>query len=284
MGTYTGTSLADTITPTFISPGVTRDPAEDFPADAADTIFGNGGPDTLNSGGGSDFVYGGDGADNIYGKTEGLADANDADTLYGGNGNDIIYGNGGEVDTGSPDGNDTIYGEAGNDRLYGKLGNDVVNGGPGNDFVAGYHGTDTLRGESGNDVIRGGDGLDQLYGGGGNDTFDFDKISHSPTGVSLRDVVYTFAGIGDDPLIIDRIDLSTMDAIAGGADDPFAFMGTGAFTAAGQVRVSSAGTGALADTLIQVNTDADVAAAEMEILVKDGTVQPSQWVSGDFIL
>lgn len=278
MGTYTGTSLADTITPVLISLGVGRDPADTFPGNDADTIFGNGGPDTINAGGGSDFVRGGDGADRIYGKTEGLADANDADTLYGGNGNDVIYGNGGELDTGSPDGNDTIYGEAGNDMLYGKLGNDVVYGGPGNDFVAGYHGSDTLRGESGNDVIRGGDGLDQLYGGGGNDTFDFDKISHSPTGA--RDVVYTFAGIGDDPLIIDRIDLATIDAIAGGADDPFAFMGIGAFTAAGQVRVDHAGN----DTVIQVNTDADVAAAEMEILVKDGTVLPSQWVSGDFIL
>ncbi len=56
--------------------------------------------------------------------------------------------------------------------------------------------------------------------------------------------------------------------------------GTGAFTASGQLRVTSSGS----DTVIQVNTDANLGTAEMEIAVKDGDVAPSQWVAGDFIL
>ncbi|HSO43791.1 MAG TPA: hypothetical protein VLR47_13305, partial [Rhodospirillales bacterium] len=50
-------------------------------------------------------------------------------------------------------------------------------------------------------------------------------------------------------------DLTTIDAIAGGSDNAFAFRGTGGFTGNGQVRVAGSG----ADTVIQVNTDANTA-------------------------
>lgn len=279
MGTYTGTSGNDTITTTALSPGVTRSGGSaTFPSNVADTIYGNGGDDTIESGGGNDLIYGGDGNDYILGKTRGLAAPGDADVIYGGNGNDVIYGNGGENDTGAPDGNDTIYGQAGNDRLYGKLGNDVLYGGTGADFVAGYTGNDTLRGEDGNDTVRGGDGRDQIYGGTGNDVFDYDKVSHSPTGTSLRDVINDFEGAGGT--VGDRIDLSTIDARPGGSNDAFTFRGTGGFNGVGQVRLVNSGS----DTLVQVNTDSNNATAEMEILVKDGGASPGQWVAGDFIL
>jgi Ca2+-binding RTX toxin-like protein len=280
MGTYTGTSAADTITTTSVSGGVARSPSGSSPSNGADTIYGNGGDDTLNSGGGSDLIYGGDGNDHIYGKTKGLADAGDADRIYGGNGNDVIYGNGGEDDTNGLDGNDTIYGQAGDDRLYGKVGNDLLYGGPGNDYVAGYVGNDTHYGEDGNDFIRGGDGLDHVYGGSGNDTFDYDTVSHSRAGAANRDVIHDFGGVGASSSISDRVDLSTIDARPGGSNDAFTFRGTGGFNGIGQVRVAASGT----DTVIQVNTDANYGTAEMEIVVQDGGVPPSQWLAGDFIL
>ena len=55
-----------------------------------------------------------------------------------------------------------------------------------------------------------------------------------------------------------------MDAIAGGADDAFVFIGTAAFTnsGTGQVRYQASG----ADTMILIDTDGN-GAANMEILL-----------------
>ena len=57
------------------------------------------------------------------------------------------------------------------------------------------------------------------------------------------------------------IDLSQIDAIPGGADDGFTYV-TSTFTAAGQLRLTYAG----ADTVIELNTDADKV-AEMRIVL-----------------
>ena len=93
-------------------------------------------------------------------------------------------------------------------------------------------------------------------------------------------MIHDFGGIGNSSTVTDKIDLTTIDAIAGGSDNAFTFRGTGGFTGNGQVRVAGSG----ADTVIQVNTDANTATVEMEIVVTDGATVPSQWVIGDFLL
>ena len=101
-------------------------------------------------------------------------------------------------------------------KVYGGTGNDVITGG------------------SGADWIFGGDGTDTLYGGGGNDVFYYDALSQSNPNVG-RDGIQDFS-TGD------KMDLSALDAIAGGGDDAFTFIGSGAFTNhAGELRATSSG-------------------------------------------
>jgi Ca2+-binding RTX toxin-like protein len=166
-------------------------------------------------------------------------------------------------------GNDTIYGHGGNDTIRGSSGNDYLDGGPG---------ADILYGEVDNDRLTGGAGLDQLSGGPRNDIFDYNAVSESKPGAANRDVVLDFNGVGVPAG--DQVDLSTIDANTTKAgNQAFAFKGTGAITGPGQVHVVASG----GDTLIQANTGGTTA-PELEILVKDGTATPSQWVAGDFIL
>jgi len=101
-------------------------------------------------------------------------------------------------------------------RIYGGSGNDVIKGGTGADW------------------LFGGDGTDTLTGGAGNDVFYYDAVGQStPAG---RDGIQDFA-TGD------KMDLSGIDAITGGGDDAFSFIGSGAFTNhAGELRaVQTAG-------------------------------------------
>ncbi|MBL8659148.1 MAG: hypothetical protein JNM75_05275 [Rhodospirillales bacterium] len=253
-----------------------------------DTIYGSsGGKDTINGGVGNDVLYG-----KLLGVDYYYLDADD-DTIYGGTGNDLIYGSGGDADTW--DGNDLLYGDDGNDRIFGSYGDDQMYGGTGADELGGQGGSDTMYGGAGKDKLGGGSGNDWLYGEGdadvlsgrgdldhlsggpGNDIFDYDAVTDSKG--AARDVIQDFAGAG--AAVGDRIDLSTIDANAtAGGNQAFKFVGKAGFSGAGQVRVAASG----ADTLIQVNTDANKATVEMDILVKDGTATPTQWVAGDFIL
>ena len=83
-----------------------------------------------------------------------------------------------------------------------------------------------------------------------------------------RDVIQDFHR-GDD------IDLSTIDAKQGGADQAFHFIGTKAFTHhAGELRFSDLG----ATCLVQGDTNGD-GRADFDILVKAGTLS-----HGDFVL
>ncbi|OPY91470.1 MAG: Hemolysin-type calcium-binding repeat (2 copies) [Syntrophus sp. PtaU1.Bin208] len=63
MATIKGTSGDDTITPGYVSPGVTGG----IPSGAADTIYGYGGNDTIDGGGGNDWIDAGSGADPVSG-------------------------------------------------------------------------------------------------------------------------------------------------------------------------------------------------------------------------
>jgi Ca2+-binding RTX toxin-like protein len=100
------------------------------------------------------------------------------------------------------------------------------------------NGNDVITGSRNNDTISGRAGADTLTGGGGNDTFLYTNVNDSTA--AARDMITDFA-TGD------RIDLSRIDAIAGGADDGFTLIGSAGFSnVAGQLRVNSLGGGVFA--------------------------------------
>jgi trimeric autotransporter adhesin len=143
-------------------------------------------------------------------------------------------------------------------------GNSAVN------TLSGGEGKDTILAGAGNDILVGGAGKDTLTGGAGADIFDFNLIAESGIGPSAYDVITDFlAGT-------DRIDLVDIDAnFATSGDQAFVFIGTGAFTAAGQLRYSFDGT----NTLVQGNVDATLG-VDFEILLTGNVTL----VAANFIL
>ena len=75
------------------------------------------------------------------------------------------------------------------------------------------------------------------------------------------------------------IDVSGIDAIAGGGDNAFDFIGTAAFSGTGQLRVFNQG----GSTIVAANIAAG-AAAELQIEVEDGGVPAGAWREADFVL
>lgn len=146
----------------------------------------------------------------------------------------------------------------------------VVTSGAGADTLVGGSGDDELRGAAGVDQITGGLGADQLYGGAGNDSFVY-LVAGDSTLVS-QDHLFDFT-TGD------KIDLALVDAIAGGANDAFSFIGSAAFSnTAGELRaVLQSGN----DWLVEADTNGD-STADFALLV---TVADSHSiVVGDFLL
>lgn len=126
---------------------------------------------------------------------------------------------------------DTVIGDNGNNKLWGMDGNDVLDGRGGKDKLYGGNGNDNLYGGGKADMLTGGRGNDRLEGGSGSDTFIFEKVSDSKVG-SNRDVITDFKQSEHD-----QIDLHKIDAISGGSDDAFTFIGTDAFSGtAGELR------------------------------------------------
>jgi hypothetical protein len=241
-----------------------------------DTLWGHGGSDRLVGGAADDTLIGDAGNDSLFG---GVGD----DTLDGGNGNDVLSGGTGiDVMSGGA-GNDIFYVDdaidmvadtSGTDRIYANTdwtlasgvaielmvvsgttgvtltGNETVNrivSGAGNDTLDGRAGNDRLEGGVGDDTLIGGAGFDILYGGDGDDVFKFNALADSPAG-SGRDVIKDFV-IGND-----RIDVSAIDAVAGGSDDAFTWLSTSAFTGnAGELRQSTQG----GSTIVSGDVDGD---------------------------
>lgn len=87
---------------------------------------------------------------------------------------------------------------------------------------------DSLFGGEGDDVLIGGPGRDFLSGGAGADQFRFSPGDILGGTVALADVVSDFSQAEGDV-----IDLGAIDAIAGGSDDAFRFIGTAAFSGTG---------------------------------------------------
>jgi Ca2+-binding RTX toxin-like protein len=169
-----------------------------------------------------------------------------------------------------------VIGQVGTGTLVGGSGAETLTGTVTNDTIVGNSGNDTLIGNAGVDTMRGGAGADWLTGGAGNDLFDFNATSESTA--ALRDVITDFAGVG--AAAGDRIDVSTIDARTGLAgNQAFTFIGTGAFTAAGQIRAVDAG----ADVRLLFNTDGNLATWEMEILIQN-IANPASFAASDFIL
>lgn len=279
-----------------------------------DVILGGVGNDTLNGGAGNDRLYGQVGNDLLVGGlgNDRLDGGLGADRMDGGDGHDAYYVDSAgdrviEADLTSAGGVDHVVsrvsfsllqatgverlslfstgdfnavgnalsnrvtGNSGDNKLSGRAGNDVLSGGAGHDQLYGSVGSDTLNGGAGNDLLIGGVNNDMLSGGTGIDTFDFNTVAESYAGATTRDEILDFQST-------EVIDLSTIDAyslVAG--NQAFSFIGTGAFTAAGQLRFELDGAG---NTIVQADVNGDLT-ADFEVVLR-GYTQPLN--GGDFVL
>ena len=209
-------------------------------------MMGGGGHDTLRGGEGNDRIEGGPGADVVY-----VGYGND--TLWGGAGRDVL-----QFDalasllgvTANLTTNKAFFEDRGDtfrflgfEDVVGTAYADTLTGSALSNTLSGGGGADRLYAAAGNDVLLGGAQGDVLDGGLGADVFVFTALSDSP--LTGFDTIQGFDKLED------KIDLSALDAIPGGADDAFTFIGTQAFGAAASClryqRNDAAGT-----TLIQL--------------------------------
>lgn len=259
--------------------------------DGADRLHGEDGNDSLSGGAGNDRLYGGFGNDRLTGDPIGVTGN---DTLLGGAGDDILdAGNGNDVLDGGTEA-DTLYGGYGADLLRGGDGADILYGDVYSDRSISILTTatdlmdDVLAGGAGSDVLHGGAGADLLDGGTGADRFIIANLNESTT--DAPDVIVNFNGDAVAAAALlglasyatrgaegDRIDLSEIDAsILTSGNGTFTFIGTDAFSAAGQVRYQASG----AVTLIEANVDATLT-ADLRVQVN---IANYSFTAYDFIL
>jgi Ca2+-binding RTX toxin-like protein len=264
-----------------------------------DRLFGEAGDDTLVGATGNDLLDGGAGVDVMNGglgsdtyRVDGGSDRVVDTRLDAAGGADLVQSNISFNLAGSADragiealallgignlngiGNalaNQISGNPGANLLSGLAGNDLLRGGTGNDRLIGGADDDILQGHAGNDQLNGGAGRDILAGGAGSDAFVFLAAHESLPGAAARDTILDFAA--GDVINLQAIDA---DATTGG-DQAFDLIGSDPFTAAGQLRFETTAAG---DTLVQANTDADLA-AEFELLLRGST---RVLADGDFVL
>jgi hypothetical protein len=155
----------------------------------------------------------------------------------------------------------------GNDVLTGTSQANTINGLAGNDVISGLGGNDKLYGSAGNDKLYGGSGKDMLAGNAGRDVFVFDDRD-TGSSKTKADYITDFSGRSGD-----RIDLRTIDAnTKKSGDQNFSFIGTKAFTKAGQVRYDKL----KKETYIYLNTDNDKS-AEAVIKLTDAVTLQKGW-------
>jgi len=191
----------------------------------------------------ADLISGNELANTLFG--DGLSTGpGGRDSISGAAGNDSIYGGSGA---------DLLGGDAGRDMLWGGAGADTISGGTGADNLLGGAGADSLSGGAGGDVLTGGVGADLLVGNAGADRFVITAVGDSTVALSGRDIVFDFLRADGD-----KIDLRAIDAVAGGTNDAFILIGTGAFSgAAGEVRVLAAINGFLVQGTVDAGTSPD---------------------------
>ena len=233
---------------------------------AKDRLDGNVGKNALNGLAGNDSINGLAGDDALNG-------GQGADTMIGGTGNDWYF-----VD----DANDLVIEMAGAsegtlDRVFSFLSNtiapnvetltlmgaaninatgssmhDRLHGNSGNNALLGFDGDDVMEGLNGNDHLTGGLGLDNMTGGSGADMFVYTSLTDSGTTGATRDLIQDFAE-GTD-----KIDVSAIDAVTGGIDDAFTFLGSGGFSGtAGQLRYFLIDNAGVANDFTLVELDGD---------------------------
>lgn len=173
-----------------------------------------------------------------------------ANRLTGYNGDDLLRGQAGS---------DSLFGDRGRDVLFGGTQGDLINGGEDADILYGEAGNDTLNGEKGTDILVGGTGKDMLIGGLDADKFAFRALNESGLTAATQDIIADFVHLQDK---IDVRDIDAKATVAG--NQAFTFIGTAAFSAAGQVRFTL--DAATQDTIVLFNNDND-AAAEMAIRI-----------------
>jgi hypothetical protein len=125
------------------------------------------------------------------------------------------------------------------------------------DHLVGSRHADVLGGDARRNHITGGGGGDTLRGMGGDDIFMFGAADL--LGLPAR--IMDFHPAAAPEVERDGLSLRLIDAVAGGADDAFVFIGTAPFTAAGQLRTWFDGF----DTWVEGNTAAGVETAELRI-------------------
>ncbi|MBK6660543.1 MAG: M10 family metallopeptidase C-terminal domain-containing protein [Proteobacteria bacterium] len=166
-------------------------------------------------------------------------------------------------------------GNATNNALLGNRGANILSGLDGNDKLLGGNGNDKLLGGNGSDTLTGAGGKDQLTGGAGADLFDFNALTESAS-ATTRDLIRDFLH-GTD-----HIDLSGIDAITGGSNNAFKFIGRSNFGhVAGQLHYklfNESGT-SLDHTVVEGDVNGD-AVADFQI---DFTSLIG-FTAGDFIL
>jgi Ca2+-binding RTX toxin-like protein len=187
-------------------------------------LDGNNGDNVLDGKGGSDFLEGGGGND----------------TYYVDNVDDICS----EVED---QGIDTVYATVDYDVL-GAVENLILLGSADIDGT-GSDDDNQITGNSGANRLTGELGADVLTGGGGADTFVWLSLAESGLDAASVDVITDFnAAAGDE------IDVSAIDANGEvGGNQTFTFIGTAAYSGAGQIRVVSDGI----DTYLAFSTDSD---------------------------
>jgi Ca2+-binding RTX toxin-like protein len=197
-----------------------------------DELFGNAGNDRLEGGEGEDSLTGGGGSDRYV-----VDSAGDRIFEDEGQGRDVVYA---KVDFSLEAGQSIEAIFAVEDGVGKTLtGNELANqifGSTGNDELTGGAGKDRLDGGEGEDVLTGGLGRDQLRGDAGADRFVFGCISEVGRTASTSDRVLDFE------TGLDRLDLSAIDAILGGDENAFNFVGSDSFSdTAGELRAEFEG-------------------------------------------
>jgi Ca2+-binding RTX toxin-like protein len=138
-----------------------------------------------------------------------------------------------------------VSGGAGDDLLLGGAGGDVDGGAGGDSVYAPVSGT--ADGGTGEDLVQVSASRATVRGGagrGGRDTFATNALGGDAT--ADRDTLADFTP-GEDKI--------SFEAVAGLTGEPFGFIGTRAFSGAGQVRYSVGG----GKTLVEASSDADAA-------------------------
>ena len=125
-------------------------------------------------------------------------------------------------------------------------------------------------GTDANDLFIPNQAVNRLTGGGGTDVFRFHAVAHSPTGAP--DTITDFLSGTGDRIILTPIDANPVTD----ADDPFTYLGSGAFTGvAGQLRWSPRADG----VHVLGDVDGDMV-ADLEIILTGQTML----VQTDFVL